>query len=493
MRRNTYVYMLLSLIASASTTRGSVTFQNLPTSPTQLFSGLAIHGYLIHDLNGGHFIKSVATVTSTSIAGNIATTTYTYPETPDTEPYPYMSPTGPIYFGGLYPAYIAGSSQESLVVGASTLLATADWNFSVPSQELSNAAGISFNMTVTNVPAQLSLEQDIDTSAGQTVDAVIVIFNQDTGDVFANYEAGTYLDSYQLSLNPGNYRVDYSLYDHNALSGHYSISVVPEVSSAWLVAGIMIFAGVLHRRRGIIRSVSRMSSMLALVLLLPHAVQSSAQASDQIDFQLKERNLAFYKSTGFDSSIQVNGTQGFANLSMPGAGPLTGELAKEALIFNFTVTSDLAVEHDPWIEPNKSFSFAMNFTLTIDVPLQSGTITTFDFAFPTLYFTDNLNDIPVNPNWLWVDSRNGQDTWIQMRLTTTSIGSEGYLAYATTDISAALQYEATGGLLTDGTTVIEKGFGSISYTAVPEIGGVEFSTIGMIVLVLGYALRRRFA
>jgi hypothetical protein len=238
MRRNTYVYLLLSLIASASTTLGSVTFQNLPASPTQLFNGLAIHGYLIYDLSGGHFVKNVATVASTSIIDNVATTTYTFPETPDTEPYPYMSPTGPIYFGNLYAPYLAGSSQESLVLGPSKLIATASWNFSVPPQELSNAAGISFNMTVTNAPAQLSLEQDIDTSPGQTVDAVIVIFNQDTGDVFANYEAGTYLDSYQLSLNPGNYRVDYSLYDHNALSGHYSLSVIPEVSSVVLMAGV---------------------------------------------------------------------------------------------------------------------------------------------------------------------------------------------------------------------------------------------------------------
>jgi len=252
MRKNTCVYLLLSLMASASTTLGSVTFQNLPASPTQLFSGLAMHGYLIYDLGGGHFIRNVATVPSTTIAGNVASTTYTYPETPDTQPYPYMTPNGPIYFGSLYAPYLAGSSQASLVVGPSTLLATASWSFSVPSQELSNVAGISFNMTVTNAPALLSLEQNIDTSPGQSVNALIVIYDQDNGDVFANYNAGAYLDSYQVSLNPGHYQVDYSLYDHNALSGHYSISVVPEVSSAWLIASVLFFAGILHRCRGLL-------------------------------------------------------------------------------------------------------------------------------------------------------------------------------------------------------------------------------------------------
>jgi len=238
---------------------------------------------------------------------------------------------------------------------------------------------------------------------------------------------------------------------------------------------------------------SRFTSVLTFLLFLPHAVQKSTQASDQLDFQVKGRNLAFYKSTGFDNAIQVNGIQGFANLSMPGTGSLTGELAKEALIFDFVVTSNSAFEHDPWMEPNRPFSFTLIFTLTIDVPLQTGTITTFDFTFPTLYFTGNANDIPVNPDWLWVDSHNGQDTWIQMRLLSTTEGTEGYLAYATTDISAALEYEATGGLLTDGTTVIESGVGSISYTAVPEFGGVGLAGVGMSVFVTGYALRRRHA
>lgn len=233
---------IFNLLIATSTIFGAVTFNSRPTSPTQLFSGGASTQYFINDLSGGHHFQYVGAETTTILNSNVATSTFTFPEVPDTNPYPYIGPNGPEYIGGLYPATVAGTSQASLTVGPSTFIAAAQWDIYGGTPY----SGISLNLalTVTNVPATLSIEQDFD--------GFLVVLNTDSGQYYAaGMSPGNYLNLPDISLPPGHYTVRYeNFYPNSTPSGHYSLSIVPEVSSVWLMAGGMSVLGILfHLRR----------------------------------------------------------------------------------------------------------------------------------------------------------------------------------------------------------------------------------------------------
>lgn len=175
------------------------------------------------------------------------------------------------------------------------------------------------------------------------------------------------------------------------------------------------------------------------------------------------------------------------DLAMPGPGPKTGQLPKVASIFQYTVVPSSITPDDfaPGQNPNQEFSY----TISGGVSVASSWIPA-DFIYPFNFdVKGSINDTFLgNPGWWLVDSHDGQDTWAHIGISLNPNSGKGFIAFASTNASPLnpyLPHTADAGLITGG-------YITTTYTAVPEVGSFGITGLGLGVILVGCAVRRRF-
>lgn len=239
----------------------------------------------------------------------------------------------------------------------------------------------------------------------------------------------------------------------------------------------------------------------SLLLICGFASQAPIRASELVLNITNVSNLpapgtAYYDPNGLTGDIYKQSALQFGipvftspDLAMPGPGPVSGELPKIALLFQYSVdpssiTPDDFAPLDNW---NTSFSYSATGSFMLSggmfgIPYHSS----YPFGFE---FTDSFASLAANPGWWLADSTNGQDTWVHVEIASfTATGGQGFIAFATTDttiIDPFLPLPAITGALIGGDV-------TINFTAVPELGSLSITGLGFGVVLVGYSIRRRF-